>query len=272
MFTEHGLCVASLSPKQRSMEIAFMDSAKGWSRFVLREKKNEVEGVKSFYFEPRQNSLDFVPGQHVILRFSDLESDPRGKMRHFSISTSPLERNYIGITTTIKPDGSPFKRRLDNVKVGESVDILGPIGKFTFESKFWKDRIIVLIAGGIGITPFRSMIKYALSNDGNFRIRLLYSSKQESGFVFRDELDRLASDDKRLRIFYTVTGETGNGMSGIHIGRIDSDFVTASVEDLDDSIFYVCGPPRMVDEIAGSIGSKLRIDKDSIRVEHFLGY
>ena len=249
-----------------------MDSAKGWSRFVLIGKKNESEGIKSFYFEPGQAPFNFVPGQHVILRFSDLENDPRGKMRHFSISTSPLEGGNIGITTTIKPDDSPFKKRLDGVNVGDSVDVFGPIGKFTFDSSLWGQRIVVLIAGGIGITPFRSMIKYALSNDGNFRIRLLYLGKQGSGFIFRDELDRLAGDDKRLRIFYTVTGETGSSMTEFHRGRIDSKFIVKSVEDLENPIFYICGSPRMVEEIAGTIGSEFRIDRSNIRTEQFLGY
>lgn len=249
-----------------------MDSAKGWSRFILRGKKNEVEGVKSYYFEHGESPLNFIPGQHVILRFPDLEGDPRGNMRHFSISTSPVEGRYIGITTTIKLDCSPFKRRLDNVNVGEGVDILGPLGKFTFETESWGNRIVVLIAGGICITPFRSMIKYALSNEGNFRIRLLYSGKQESGFIFREELDRLAADDQRLRIFYTVTGETGSSMADIHKGRIESNFIITSVEDLEHSIFYICGPPRMVGEIEGTVVSELGIDKDSIRAEQFLGY
>ncbi|QRF74865.1 Sulfhydrogenase 2 subunit gamma [Thermoplasmatales archaeon] len=249
-----------------------MADGTGWKRFALKAKKTEIDTVKSFYFESKESPMYFAPGQHIVMRFHDLEGDQRGKMRHFSISTSPLEGKYIGITTTVDPNGSPFKKKLDSVKVGEDVDILGPVGNFTFESKIWNDRIIVLIAGGIGITPFRSMIRYALSTSGNFRIHLFYSGKSGKEFIFRDELDKMAATDKRLRIFYTSTGETASGTPNIHAGRIDHDFITTNVEDLGNSFFYICGPPRMVEEIAGTARSDLGIEKDRIKTEQFLGY
>ena len=243
----------------------------GWKRFRLKEKKNEADGVKSFIFESTETQMYFLPGQHVIIRFPDLEGDQRGKMRHFSISTSPLEGKYIGITTSIEPMDSPFKRKLDSLDRGEEVDVFGAIGKFIFEPSLWKERIIVLVAGGIGITPFRSMIKYALSMNGNFRIRLLYSGKTSNSLIFRKELDGLATGDSRLKIFYTVTGEP-EGSGNLHRGRVDQEFIRANVEELDNAMFYICGPPRMVDEETRVIVSDLGVDRNRIRTEQFLGY
>lgn len=243
----------------------------GWKRFRLIEKKDEAEGVKSFIFESAETPMYFLPGQHVILRLPDLEGDQRGKMRHFSISTSPLEGKFIGITTTIDPVDSPFKRKLDSLEKGEEVDIFGAIGKFIFDPGLWKESIVVLIAGGIGITPFRSMIKYALSMNGNFRIRLIYSGKTSKNLVFKNELDGLAAGDSRLKIFHTVTGEQ-EGAGNMHRGRIDQDFIRGSVEELDNAIFYICGPPRMVEEETRMIVSELGVDRNRIRTEQFLGY
>ncbi len=247
-----------------------MDGA-GWKRFRLKEKKNEAEGAKSFIFESSETPMYFLPGQHVIIRFQDLEGDQRGKMRHFSISTSPLEGKYIGITTTIEPDDSPFKRKFDSLGNGEEVDVFGAIGKFIFDPGLWKESIVVLVAGGIGITPFRSMIKYALSMNGNFRIRLFYSGKTTKSLVFRNELDGLAAGDSRLKIFYTVTGEPERP-GNLHNGRIDQEFIRANVEELNNAIFYVCGPPRMVEEETRLIVSDLGVDRNRIRTEQFLGY
>ena len=243
----------------------------GWKRFILKDKKIEMEGVKSFLLESAESPMYFVPGQHIIMRFSDLENDQRGRMRHFSMCTSPLEGKFIGITTTIDEVDSPFKNRLDSIGVGEEIDVFGAMGKFIFEPKLWKESIIVLIAGGIGITPFRSMIKYALSMDGNFRIRLFYSGKSATGFVFKNELEKMAAEDGRLGIFYTMTGESEMA-EGMHRGRINSEFIGANVENIDNSSFYICGPPRMVEEITGSIISDLNVTRDRINVEQFIGY
>lgn len=165
---------------------------------------------------------------------------------------------------------SEFKTRLDSVSIGETVEFLGPMGTFIYDPDKWRGKTVVLISEGIGITPFRSMIKFALSTSTDFDIRLVYSSRSLGKFVFKKELDDISGRDERLKLTYIATGEQKKTKE-THREWIDAKSIRTAAGNLEDSIFYVCGPPSMVDSIS-IVLEKLSVPKDSVHREQFTGY
>lgn len=217
--------------------------------------------------------FEFKAGQYVIIRLNDLIGDKRGSTRPFSISSSPQEALHtISITTMIEPDDSPFKRRLDSLQEGDVVTLLGPSGRFVISSDLRDDREIVMVAGGIGITPFRSMIKAANADPRfNRKLRLLYSARSEENLIFKKEFDQLQRENQNFSVHYTLTRPRSPEEAG-HIGRIDTQMIRGVVPDAGNAAYYVCGPSLMVSEIASKLTSDLSVASESIKTEKFIGY
>lgn len=234
------------------------------------DARSESASVWSFHFglsEP----LDYRPGQCITVRLEGID-DPRGPQRPFTLSSSPSETDYISITT--KMTGSPFKEALkkmatDQATPGEQLILRGPMGNFTLETS----RPAVMIAGGIGITPFRSMIRFVHDTGGNTPVTLLYSNDTVEDIAFDDELNGLAESTDWLTVSHTITQpsaskEQWNGRTG----RIDGKMIAAAAEKLEKPVYYVCGPPGMVSAMSDLIQSEFDIDPDDLRSEKFSGY
>ena len=130
-------------------------------QLLAKEIRQETPDVKSFIFEKPEN-FSFVAGQFLTL-FLDVE-DPRGNYRQFSIASSPTEDSVM-ITSTMR--GSPFKQKLAEMQ-GQKIRARGPFGRFTLQEA----ERHVMVAGGIGVTPFRSMIKFATDTERKDKITL----------------------------------------------------------------------------------------------------
>lgn len=235
------------------------------------ESRSETPSARTFFFGLEQDGLDYLPGQYITIRLEGLE-DPRGPQRPFTLSSSPTEGRRIHITTRMT--GSPFKQALQKIANEEDgleqrIKVRGPLGSFTLDM----ERPAVMIAGGIGITPFRSMIRYLADQKAGLPIVLLYSNNIVSDIAFRDELDTVAEKADWLSIIHTITrtSEIEHAWSG-RTGRIDSELITEAADHLDNPIYYVCGPPGMVTGMAGIIQSELSVPESDLRVEKFTGY
>lgn len=228
------------------------------------EKRREAEGIETFRFS---SNMHFKAGQYIMIELDIEPEDPRGNDRQFSISSSPTEKGYIEITTKLSE--SPFKKRLAELKKVEEVRIKGPMGSFGFQKD--TERPAVMIAGGIGITPFISMMKYLTINSSPAQITLLYSNKTPEEIAFRKDLEQLEKSNKNLCVIHTITrpGESKQQWTG-KTGRIDAGFIGENA-DIEKSIFYICGPPAMVDSMINILKS-LEISDDRIHVERFIGY
>jgi len=131
-------------------------------KLALVKKEDVAKGTKSFYWEP-EKKVNYLPGQYFYYTLPKLNyDDPRGPTRHFTISSSPTEDNLLRLTTRIRPE-SAYKKTLDELKIGDTVSGEGPSGTFILDEH--EKGPHVLIAGGIGITPFRSFIKYNIDNN-----------------------------------------------------------------------------------------------------------
>lgn len=232
---------------------------------VLRRLWEEAQETMSFAFDA-PGIVGAKPGQNLMMRL-DAPEDPRKGSRTFTMASSPTEA-HVMITTRIR-SGSPFKRRLASLRPGDAVEARGPMGRFTLPEG---DAPLLLVAGGIGVTPFRSMIKYAIDTGRSTSMTLLASDRTPEMIPFRRQMDRWAEAHRWLRILRTVTRpEQGREPWTGRSGRIDAEWARAAVDDLDRQIALVSGPPAFVEDTTELLRT-LGLGADRIRTERFLGY
>jgi ferredoxin-NADP reductase len=227
----------------------------------------ETDSVMTFAFE-LERTVEYQAGQYVTLKLAGVE-DPQGPQRPFSLSSSPTETRSLLITTRMT--GSPFKTRLTEISERGTLDEIkmrGPLGEFKLDT----ERAAVMIAGGIGITPFRSMLRFAADRELGLEVILLYSSSTPAEIVFKRELDDIARRWKHLKIVYTITRpEEAKRWAG-KTGRIDAGLIRENAQTLNGPLYYVCGSPTMVDDISRLVADELDVAQDDLRAEKFTGY
>ncbi len=256
-------------------------------------EKDKVNGtdVVSFKFSKdnddqiNNKTLNYNAGQFAFFDIGQVYNDPKGPIRHFTISSSPTE-NFIMLTTRIRD--SPYKKRLSTLEKGAKVSFRGPEGQFVLHQDY--SKYTVFISGGIGVTPFRSMIKYATDMQLPLPIIMFDSNRDRNNILFKKEFDDWASINKNLKIIYTISEKeeeeeeqqqhneqsplsTANDWKGEY-GRIDKAMILKYVDTnvLNDSIFYICGPPNMLKAMQTLLQEDLEIPKERIKVEEFTGY
>jgi len=219
-----------------------------------------THNVKSFRF-PRPPSFDYKAGQFM---FITIKSGEQKMKKHFTISSSPTEKDFIEFTK--KLTGSEFSNALDTLKVGDRTIVEAPYGVFTFEGEFEK---IGMLSGGIGITPLRSMCKYCTDVQLETEITLLYGNHFERDIVFRREFEEMQERNKNLKVVFTVS-EPNEGWTGYR-GRINAQTVEKEIPDYMERVFYTCGPPTMV-EAMDRLLKDLGVPQEQIKKENFPGY
>jgi ferredoxin-NADP reductase/nitrite reductase/ring-hydroxylating ferredoxin subunit len=234
-------------------------------------EKQKVEGTDVMSFKFDKSSLQYMAGQYAYFDIGGVHNDPKGPIRHFTIASSPTE-DFILMTTRIRD--SPYKKRLVALEVGVKVKVKGPEGKFILHEDHSKPAIFLL--GGIGVTPFRSMIKYATDKQLPLKIIMFDSNRNKQNILFKDEFDECLRVDKNLKIIYTISDkqdQSGTESWKGEKGRIDKAMLTKHLQndELLNSIFYICGPPAMINSMQVLL-KELQIQKDQIRVEEFTGY
>jgi ferredoxin-NADP reductase/nitrite reductase/ring-hydroxylating ferredoxin subunit len=245
---------------------------------LLEKQKHNGTDVMSLKFSKhdtakQKKELDYISGQYAFFDIGGVFNDPEGPLRHFTIASSPTE-NFIMISTRIRD--TPYKKRLSSLEEKRTkVKVRGPMGKFILHEDHSKPA--VFLSGGIGVTPFRSMIKYVTDKQLPIKIVMFDSNRDENNILYKNEFDEYLKINKNLKIIYAITGEGGQPPLGHwegEIGRIDKPMITkyVSEDDLNKSIFYICGPPAMLNAIQNILNEKLRIPKDRVKIEEFTGY
>lgn len=231
----------------------------------LVRKEKVAENTYSFYFDRARENFDFLPGQYIRMVLSVESPDDRGNSRFFTIASSPLEKDCIMITTKIIQ--SAFKKRLNKVRIGEGVQFFGPFGGFVLSEKDQKER--VFLAGGIGITPFHSMIAFSSVKNLSIPITFFVSFSTFQEMFWHEKFSHIAKNNKNIKVIYTLT-HPDNNWSG-EKGRITIDIIKKYVSHVLDPLYYIAGPPAMVssmEEIIESAG----VSSDKIFIENFSGY
>jgi ferredoxin-NADP reductase len=231
--------------------------------FIKKEKV--ANDSYSFYFDRAELDFNFVPGQYIDMILPIKNPDSRGSEHSFTIASSPFDKNHLMITTKVIK--SSFKKSLLNLKSSERIEFNGPWGGFIFEAK--KPYPRVFLAGGIGITPFRSMITYAYDKKLSIPITLLVSFSKAEDIVFYKELTKIANKNPFINVIYTITqpDDSWNGERG----RITKDLIKKNVLDILEPNYFIVGPPAFVaamEYVVGNIG----VPSEKIFIENFTGY
>ncbi len=206
-------------------------------------KKNKVApGLVDFVFKPSQK-LAFVPGQYMEFTLGHSRPDSRGNRRYFTLASSPTE-NVVHLGVRFYAQGSSFKRTM--YKMDARVNMLGAqiAGDFTLPTD--PQQKLVFIAGGIGITPFRSMLRYLLDTQQRRDIVLFYANKTADEIMYKDVFSAVQAK-LGIKTFYTLTDTTSvpRNWAGL-VGRINERMILRTVPDYDERIYYLSGPPDMV--------------------------
>lgn len=268
------------SRKTPEIELTLLEKIKSEGTDVMSFKFSKKQGEQKKWGEDSQNIkeiLDYKAGQFAFFDIGEVYNDSKGPIRHFTISSSPTE-DFIMLSTRIRD--SPYKQRLASLEKGAKVKVRGPQGEFVIHEDYSKTAIF--LSGGIGVTPFRSMIKYATDMQLPLKIIMFDSNKNKESVLFKKEFDEWTSQNKNISIIYNLTEEKNpqeQQSSPMDIwkgeyGRIDKAMILRYVDSstLKDSLFYICGPPNMLKAMKSLIQEELKIPEEKIKVEEFTGY
>jgi ferredoxin-NADP reductase len=232
----------------------------------IREKQEVAKGTLMVTFDLLGNEVDFRPGQYFYVTLPDVgHQDEKGLRRHITVVTSPNDRGALGLATRMR--NSAFKRTLGELPIDAAVDIEQPEGDFGLPEE--TTRPLVFVAGGIGITVFRSMLRYIHEEQLAYRITLIYSNRDRESTAFLDELRNLEQQLPDFRLILTMTqdpsweGETR---------KIDAQFFRHYLgRDLNQYVFLVAGPPDMANGVQGAL-REAGVNDENIIVEDYSGY
>lgn len=231
--------------------------------FVKKEKL--TKDTYTFYFE-RGKDLDFLAGQYFRITIPVKNPDERGSSRFFTISSSPTDINFLTITTRIIK--SSFKLKLNSLVAGEIISFFGPIGSL-FVKENDKDSIVFL-AGGIGLTPAHSILRYIDNKKIKLDFTLIASFSKRDEVIFYEELKEIELRNANVKVIYTLTKEE-NFYPDFETGRINEEMIKKYVQNYLDSKIFIVGPPAMVDKMSGTVKG-LGISEEKIIKENFSGY
>jgi ferredoxin-NADP reductase len=235
-------------------------------RATIKEKREVAKGTLMVVFDLLGHEVDFRPGQYFWVELLNAPyEDEKGSRRHISVVTSPNDRGVLGLCTRLRD--SAFKRSLAELPVGAEVDVEEPKGAFALPEE--TDRPYVFVAGGIGITVFRSMLLFIHENELAYRVTLVYSNRDRESTPFYDELVELEQSMPNLRVVFTMTDDPSwDGESR----RIDADMLRDTLDsDLGDYKILAAGPPAMVESVVESLKA-VGVPEDDILPDRYSGY
>ncbi len=216
--------------------------------------------VKSFRFAAEDPAV-FKAGQFLSVAAG---AGP-GLKKYLSISNSPTERGYIEFTKRLTQ--SDFSRALDRLRPGDRVTVQYPMGRFTLPDP---SVPAAFLAGGIGITPVRGILRWAADAAEKPDLALLYAAGREEDLVFREDFEALCLRAPGIRVGYVLC-DPPPGFPGRR-GLITAEAIRGEIPDFARRTFYVCGPPAMVTAMQRLLQEELALPREGIVTEQFTGY
>lgn len=231
----------------------------------LKGRVAVAEGTMAFRLS-KPEGFEFKAGQAIRLELIDPPAEAGQGSRTLSLVSAPFEQE-LAVATRMRD--SAFKRALKALPDGASIRIDGPFGDLTLDDAA---RPAVFIAGGIGITPFMSMLRHAAEHRSPQPLFLAYSNRRPEDAAFLDELQQLERKNQHFRLMATMTdmGKSAREWSGER-NFVDAEMLQRLVGDLAAPVFYVVGPPAMVEAMQWTLDGA-GVAKDRIRTEEFYGY
>jgi ferredoxin-NADP reductase len=233
----------------------------------LKQREEIAEGTMAFYFE-KPEGFQFKAGQFLNLTLIDPpETDAKGSRRNFSIASAPEEDNLM-VATRMRD--TAFKRVLKQMPLEKEVNINGPFGSLILHRD--ESRPAVFLTGGIGITPFRSIVVNAARNNLPRLLSLFYSNRRPEDAAFLDDLQQLEAENPNYKLIVTMTQpEKSRRPWKGKTGYINTEMLAEEVSDLRAPIYYSAGPPEMVATMRKML-EDMGVSGTDIRTENFAGY
>lgn len=206
------------------------------------KSRHEAKNIITFYFKPEEE-LDYTAGQYIELYLPHPNEDDRGHKRWFTLSSSPLDE-YLTITTKFSEPSSSFKQALLDLKTGDELKMLGPMGDFVLPKIV--QTPLIFVAGGIGLTPFHSILKWLHQTGESRPIKFIYGVTNEDEIIFMDEFNEFK---QHISIVVDHPSDSWGGERG----RISAELIMGISRPTKESMVFVSGPEPMVEAIGDDL-------------------
>ncbi|HEY3275996.1 MAG TPA: FAD-dependent oxidoreductase [Syntrophorhabdaceae bacterium] len=229
-------------------------------------RKVELAGDMTIFYFEKPEGYAFKAGQWCFLTVPETGyQDERGLRRPFSIASSPLEQDLIFAT---KLSGSAMKKTMAGLEPGATVSLGSPMGLLFLPAGV--ETPLIFLAGGVGITPFRSMIRYVADAPTEHTITLFYSSRTPEETPFLDELLTISKSTPRITTAITMTRATeGSHWDGL-TGRLNPNMIKMHCNAWERARYFIVGPTNMAEAMTRTL-EELGIGRDRITLELFAG-
>ncbi len=243
-----------------------MDTTSRKLELAFAKKEQLTRDTFTFFFDRSKEQFDFHAGQYFRLTIPIENPDERGTSRYFTISSSPTDLDFLTITT--KVIRSSFKLKLNSFQGGEKIIFFGPFGNMYQDENDQTPK--VFLAGGIGLTPSHSILRFIDHQHLNVNFTLIVSFPFRNEVVFYDELKEIEKRNPAVKIVYTLTKEE-TLYPEFEKGRIDENMIKKYVQDYQHYKFFVVGPPLMA-EAMFTLAISMGVEEGNITRENFTGY
>lgn len=224
-------------------------------KVVFDHSQDETANIRTFFFTP-ERPLDYTAGQFIELTLEHARPDDRGIRRWFTLSSSPTDE-FLTITTRFAgKDSSSFKKTLWNMKPGYELHMSDPMGDFVLPKLI--QTPLVFVAGGIGITPFHSILSWLAETEEERPIRLIHAVKTEEDIIFQETFDKAGQHA-------TIVVSDPSPAWGGERGDLSAELILGLEEPSDDTLIYVSGPEPMVEKLEADL------KKAGVKSHQFVG-
>ncbi len=214
--------------------------------------------------------FNFQPGQFVMMeldlektgKFKVKEDKKRIQKRPFSMSSTPVQQGYLEVTVKTTENAFVSDYLVNHLQQGELIAVTGPFGKFYFDEKNAKPNLM-LIGAGSGVSPLMSILRHVHQKKLQIRTHIIYSNKTENEILWRKEIESLSNSSSQFSHEFTLTRENWKGTTG----RVNKDIIKNSGLQLQQTDFYLCGPPEFVKTVEKILIEELAVPKENIKKE-----
>ena len=247
-------------------ETAAARKPKFWTGMLRVDRiSRETPDVKTFRLVPTDSAdlpFSYLPGQYLNLT---LDVDGQKVLRSYTIASSPTKTDHCELTIKREELGVSSRHMHDTIREGDTLNVSAPAGRFTFTGS--EAASVVFIAGGVGITPLMSKIRYLTDTNWTGAIHLIFAAKTEADIIFREELASLQERFPNLKVTITLTQADGSSWQGER-GRITSEWLGRVVGDIASQRVHICGPDAMMEAVVAML-RELGVPNNQIKLESF---
>ncbi len=234
---------------------------------TVTEVIQQTHDTKSFKIGLPE-AFPYQPGQFIMLTLEEPKlADLKAKQRAYSIASSPTEKGHLEVVIKETPNGFFSKYMVRDCAPGEKVKFTGPWGHFVYSETMAGH--LVLIGAGSGIAPLLAMMRYLTDKKAPNKVTLFFSNKTHEDVIYKKELAALPQQNPNLRVVNTLTREDRpEGWEG-ELGRVSAEMVRKYIPDVNAALYYLCGPPLMVDGVVKMLKEELKIEPAKIKTEKY---